>query len=199
MIPTFSSQCTYKLTACGIGASMQLLQLAADSKYKSQHSPALNQGKIRVYFNKKQESLQDSRSIYMIKAYIYQIAIPQAFFNAVHVLSSSSSIALQSHLERSLQLISMARSSIVGRPQHSIYISLGSIYISLQHTYTYQSNRMEDAADLAVYISVLDKNHSFFFVIWWGNPFKSPQPSKSCCATLGFVWNHSSNCHPKNS
>ena len=66
----------------------------------------------------------------------------------------SSRYSENSQAQAALQLISMARSSIVGRPQHSVYISLGSIYISLQHTYTYQSNRMEDAA-------VLDKIHSF--------------------------------------
>jgi len=66
----------------------------------------------------------------------------------------SSRYSENSQAQAALQLISMARSSIVGRPQHSVYISLGSIYISLQHTYTYQSNRMEDAA-------VLDKSHSF--------------------------------------
>ena len=49
----------------------------------------------------------------------------------------SSRYSENSQAQAALQLISMARSSIVGRPQHSIYIIL------------------------VVYISVLDKNHSF--------------------------------------
>ena len=139
MIPTFSSQYTqrtYKLTARGIGASMQLLQLHAGLRWShiifiqyaqwATSPPRFLSGNYRSHLTKYQRewvaaltnynSAQSSQKTVRTHA-VQGLCIPKkksVISNAVDISQGSRYID-----QRSLQPISMARSSILGRPENN--------------------------------------------------------------------------------